>query len=107
MIQSFIPVQEKDGVPPNETAALIYIAATGAVGMVMCFMSFFFEYKFEGIVGHHYPKSLSVSFDSRAQSYIMERSFCADKSMIHGDEIANMEIEELRLPISNGEINEL
>jgi hypothetical protein len=66
MVQSFIPIQEKNGVPPNEQAALIYIAATGGAGMVMCLMSFFFEYKFEGIVGHHYPKSLSVSFDSRA-----------------------------------------
>ena len=76
--------------------------------MIMCFLSFFFEYRFEGIVGHHYPKSLSVSFDSRAQSYIMERSFVADKSGYHdGNDITNMQIEEMRLPMTLGEINEL
>ena len=76
--------------------------------MLFCFLSFFFEYKFEGIVGHHYPKSLSVSFDSRAQSYMLERSFAADRSgHFLANDITNMQIEELRLPMTQGEINEL
>ncbi len=109
MIQSFIPIQETaDNPVANETAALVYIAITGGMGMLFCFLSYFFEYKFEGIVGHHYPKSLSVSFDSRAQSYILERSFVADKSgYLGGNDITNMQIEELRLPMTQEGINEL
>lgn len=111
MIQSFIPINATPTNPVvNETSALIYIAATGLLGMVFVGLSFFFEYKFEGIVGHHYPKSLSVSFDSRAMSYIHERSFIMDKSAnMDGDGNGiTAEIEEIKLPMTMGhEINEL
>lgn len=66
MLQSLIPITSTPTEAANEMTAFYYIVGTGALGMVCVGLSFFFEYKFEGIVGHHYPKSLSVSFDSRA-----------------------------------------